>query len=343
MKGLLARFATALLGASLILLVVQGAPTSVTASGRAPSASVVAQARANFIKTMSAHAPKVGTGKSWISPGAQHSHAVRSAHGAVTESTSYNWSGYADAETGSATVSRVSGTWIIPSVRCPTAPYQNSDVFNANWVGIDGFSDQTVEQLGSATQCYEGVEYYYVWYEMYPANTVEEGTTACIDDNVNCPRPGDLVSASVTVTPAGSGENNYTLTLIDHTRPQESFSTTQQCAADTCTDSSAEWIVERPAVLPPFGVQILPLSDFTRTFFIRAGLVSGGSASDIQGFSGGSVNDIAMNDDTDSYYLDCVDQPSRPGTLLSLSDPSACPVATPFRGGGFETSWDASF
>jgi len=84
---------------------------------------------------------------------------------------------------------------------------------------------------------------------------------------VNCPEPGDRVSASVTVTAAGSGENNYKLTLTDHTKPDESFSTTQQCATATCTDSSAEWIVERPVTpLPGNGpVQILPLADFWRT------------------------------------------------------------------------------
>jgi Peptidase A4 family len=344
MKGLLARSATALLGASLILLVVQGAPSGVTASGKAPSASVVAQARANFIRTMSAHAPAVGKGGGWVSPGVKHRGAIRAASGTVTAEPSANWSGYADAEASSAsTVSNVSGSWTIPRVQCLPAPYQNQDVFNANWVGIDGFNDQTVEQLGSATQCFEGVEYYYVWYEMYPANTVEEGTTACINDNVNCPQPGDRVSASVNVTSAGSGENNYTLTLTDHSRPQESFSVTAQCATTTCVDSSAEWIVERPAVAPPFGVQILPLSDFTRTFFSRASLVSGGRASDIQGFRGGSVYDITMNDDTSSYDLDCVDQPAPPGTLLSATDPTACPVATPFPGGGFEVSWDSSF
>jgi Peptidase A4 family len=349
MKGLLARFATALLGASLILLVVQGAPTSVTASGRAPSASVVAQARANFIKVMSSHA--VNVGKDWVSPGAKHGvtpggkreGAVKTANGTVTLTASANWSGYADAEAGSTTVSKVSGTWIMPSVRCLPRPYQNSDAFLADWVGIDGYNDQTVEQLGSATQCFEGVEYYYVWYEMYPQGTIEEGTTACINDNVNCPRPGDLISASVTVTPAGSGENNYTLALTDHTRPQESFSTTQQCAADTCADSSAEWIIERPAFSPPFGVQIVPLADFTQSFFTKAGLVSGGQSTSIQGFTGGSVNDITMQDDTASYDLACVDQPSPPASQLLATDPTACPVATPFRGGGFETTWDASF
>jgi peptidase A4-like protein len=351
MKGLLARFATATLGATLILLVVQGAQTTVTASGgsRSPSASLVAQARANFIKVMSSHA--INVGKDWVSPGAKHGvapsarrgAAAKTANGTVTLTASANWSGYADAEASTTTVSNVNGSWIMPSVRCLPRPYQNSDAFLADWVGIDGYNNGTVEQLGSATQCFEGVEYYYVWYEMYPQGMVEEGTTACINDNVNCPQPGDRMSASVTVTPAGSGENNYTLTLTDHTRPQESFSTTQQCAAATCVDSSAEWIIERPAVAPPFGVQILPLADFSQSFFIRAGLVSGGQATSIQGFSGGSVNDITMNDDTASYDLDCVDQPSPPASQLLTSDATACPVATPFRGGGFETTWDASF
>jgi Peptidase A4 family len=141
------------------------------------------------------------------------------ANGAVTGTQSINWSGYADSETGSSTVSQVSGNWTLPGVRCLPSPYQNQDAFLSSWVGVDGFTDQTVEQLGTAAQCFEGVLYYYVWYEMYPAGTVEEGTTACINDNVDCPQPGDQISASVSVTSAGSGENNYNLTLVDHTRP----------------------------------------------------------------------------------------------------------------------------
>jgi hypothetical protein len=344
MKRLRARYAIVLLVAPLILLAMHGASGGVSASGKVPSASTVAQARASFIKAMSAHAPAVGAG-GWVSPGAKRGGAASAANGSVTSVTSINWSGYADAETGSNTVSQVSGNWTVPAVSCLPRPYQNQDAFLANWVGIDGFSDSTVEQLGSATQCFEGVEYYYVWYEMYPAGTVEEGTTACINDNVDCPKPGDKISASVTVTAAGSGENNYKLTLTDHTRPQESFSTTQQCAAATCTDSSAEWIVERPAVLPPppAPVQILPLADFWRTSFSSADVVSGGKYSSIQGFKDGTVYDIPMTDDTDSYYLACVGQPSPPGTLLPISQANACPTVSPHPGGGFGENWDSSF
>ena len=345
MKRLLARSATVVLAGSLLVLAVQGAPGGVSASGTVPSASVVAQARANFIKVKSAHAPAVGPG-GWVSPGGMR-RSVQSAatDGSVVSMPSLNWSGYADAENGSNTVSQASGSWTVPAVQCPPAPYENQDAFLANWVGIDGFTDQTVEQLGTAAQCFEGVTYYYVWYEMYPSNTVEEGTTACINNNVDCPQPGDQISASVSVTPAGSGENNYKLTLIDRTRPDESFSVTQQCAAATCVDASAEWIVERPAAVPPppAPVQILPLADYGKTFFSSGHVVSGGRFSSIQGFQDGPVYDIPMIDDTGSYYLDCVGQPSPPGTLLPLSQTSACPTATPFPGGAFETSWDSSF
>jgi hypothetical protein len=341
MKGLLAKSGVAVLGLSLAAVVVQSAPQAVTAGGRAPSAAVVAQARSNFVKTMSAHSTMVQKG-GWVSPGVKHSTTVKTKNGTVSSMPSVNWSGFADSETTAGkTVTSASGDWTIPAVQCLPRPYQNQDAFLANWVGIDGLTNGTVEQLGTATQCFEGVEYYYVWYEMYPAGTVEEGTTACINNNVNCPEPGDRVSASVTVTPGTGGNNNYVLKLTDHTRPQESFSVSQTCAATTCVDSSAEWIIERPAVLPPFGVQILPLADFTSTGFTRGNLVAGGVSSSIQGFNG-SVFNISMNDDTDSYYLDCVGQTQRPGTLLQVT-PNQCPVVAPRHDGQFYALWDSGF
>jgi len=347
MNRLLARSAVALSAAPLILLAVQGSPGGVSAGGKAPSASAVAQAHARFVKVMSSHAPVV-RGGGWVSPGAEHRGPSRAAHGTLTSSPSINWSGYADTEGGSKTVSQVSGSWTLPAVQCLPAPYQNQDAFLANWVGIDGFSTQTVEQLGTGAQCYEGVLYYYVWYEMYPSNTVEEGTTACINDNVECPQPGDQISASVTVTSAGAGEKNYKLTLVDQTTPDESFSVTQQCATSICLDASAEWIVERPATTPPPPapstlVQILPLTDFGTTSFGSGDVTSGGVSSDIGGFADGSVNDIAMTDDTGAYYLACVGQPSPQGSLLLVSQANACPTVAPLPGGTFQESWDSSF
>jgi Peptidase A4 family len=232
---------------------------------------------------------------------------------------------------------------VIPAVQCPGGPYQYSDVFDAQWVGIDGAINGTVEQLGTATQCYEGVEYYYVWYEMYPNGTVEEGPQVCINYNVDCPQPGDRIAASVTATPAG----NYTLSLIDFTHPAQSFTATASCPPSTCLDSSGEWIMERPATEAGFGIVILPLGDFFQTGIINGTLTSGGKTTDIEGFKDGAVYDFNMIDDTASYWLDCVGQQSfgwggGSPKLLLISNPNSCPTVSPIHG-SFNVTWDSSF
>jgi hypothetical protein len=292
-------------------------------------AATVARARAAFLKHMSAHRPLVRSNVP----------ALPSAGGS-TSLPSVNWSGYVDAEAGSKRISSVSGEWVIPNVQCPTPPYQYSDVFIAQWVGIDGATNDTVEQLGTATECFEGVPYYYVWYEMYPAGSVEEGTAACINNNEDCPEPGDRVSASVIVTSAGAN-NVYTLALTDYSHPAESFSIMASCGASTCLDASAEWIVERPALGLPFGAQITPLADFFDTGFANGELTSAGNTTYIEGFKDGAVYDAQLADDTESYWLDCVGQTFGPRLLLT-TNPNSCPVVSPIHG-TFVMSWDSSF
>jgi hypothetical protein len=302
---------------------------AVSDSGQ-PDASTVARARAAFLKNMSSHRPMV---RSIVAPLASG--------GGATSAPSVNWSGYADVETGTSTASSVSGQWVIPNVQCLSGNYRYQDAFLAQWVGIDGATNGTVEQLGTATQCFEGVTYYYVWYEMFPNGTVEEGTVACINNNVDCPQPGDFISASVTVTPAGA-TNNYKLSLTDFTRPQESFTATATCAPTTCLDASAEWIVERPAFDLPFGFQILPLSDYFQTAFFDGKVTSGGTTTPIEGFQGGSVLDVQMSDDSGSYWLDCIGQRGFGPQLLETTNPNSCPVVTPSHG-SFNVVWDSSF
>jgi hypothetical protein len=297
---------------------------------RQHSASVVARARAAFLKNLSSHRTLVPS-----------TVAKLAANGGASSMPSVNWSGYTDVEGGSKTVSAVSGHWVIPNVQCPNGTYRNQDAFIAQWVGIDGVINGTVEQLGTGAQCYEGVTYYYVWYEMFPGGMVEEGTQACINNNVDCPQPGDQITASVTVTPAG-GTKIYTLALTDSTNPAESFSVTQSCNPFTCLDSSAEWIVERPALALPFGFQILPLVNFARTGFSNGALTSGGRTTEIEGFQDGTVYDVPMNDDSGGYWLDCAGQTGGPFKLLLTSDSAACPTVPPSQG-SFTITWDSSF
>ncbi len=370
------------IGVSVAMLLVVGLPAlMLTALAPTGTLSASAQQRAQtaaahqaFVKFMSSHAPMI---RSTVPP------AVLSSSSGVAQEFSYNWSGFADVPTapGNQTpppVNSVSGSWTIPSVSCISGQYRNQDVFLAQWVGLDGFNDSTVEQLGTATQCYEDVEYYYDWYEMYPNNTVEEGTPACISSNVDCPNPGDRIQASVTSTETG-GTNNYTLSLTDATNPAESFSVTATCPASTCLNASAEWIVERPATVIGTGanaiIQILPQASYGETAFTSATVPSGhgtppfgngnsNSNSSSNSSNGSSSNsnshgvgndsftayDLPMIDDTATYILSCPGQFGPPGQLLSVpypatstskAIPNGCPPVQ--FNGGFSDTWDSSF
>ncbi|HXY97156.1 MAG TPA: G1 family glutamic endopeptidase, partial [Steroidobacteraceae bacterium] len=280
MKPFKSSVLAAVLGIAAAGMMMPGAVRAAGAPDSKPQdAATVARAHAAFHKYMSSHRPML---RSYALP------VVSS--GGATELGSFNWSGFADIEGGANTVSSVSGEWVIPYVECPRGNYQLQDTIIAQWVGIDGAIDDTVEQLGTVAWCFEGVTYYYVWYEMFPAGMVEEGTVACINNNTDCPQPGDRIAASVTVAPGG----NYTLSLTDFNRPQESFSVTATCAPSVCTNSSAEWIVERAAFEQPFGPLFIPLVDFFQTGFSNGTLTSGGKTSKIEGFTDGGVYDIAM-------------------------------------------------
>jgi len=80
--------------------------------------------------------------------------------GATTSST--NWSGYA-VETNftrpqSGAVTDVIGTWKVPTV---VATPQDS--YSATWVGIDGYSSNSVEQLGTEHDSIGGKAVYSAW------------------------------------------------------------------------------------------------------------------------------------------------------------------------------------
>jgi hypothetical protein len=208
----------------------------------------------------------------------------------------------------------------------------------AEWVGLDGVNDDTVEQLGTDTNCFEGVEYYYEWTEMYPSGTLVQGTTACFNNNTDCPRPGDQIQASVVSTPGTGGNNDYTLKLTDLSDAAQNFSVPATCPATECLNSSAEWVVERPAYETVFGPQIVPQADYGQAAFENGTVGSGHTSTTIENYPG-TVYDIAMVDDTESYILSCPGQSGPPGQLLL---PSGCPSARVSRG-GFSVTWDGSF
>jgi hypothetical protein len=153
-----------------------------------------------------------------------------SAHAATATTTSSNWAGYAVRRTGVA-FRHVSGTWTVPAVDCSTG----ARGYSANWLGLGGYSSssQALEQLGTESDCASGKATYSAWFEVVPDAAVTAKLTI---------KPGDVIFASTAVAVAG---DVVTLKLIDKTTGATATRTVHAATVDT---SSAEWIVEAPAL-----------------------------------------------------------------------------------------------
>jgi hypothetical protein len=175
-------------------------------------------------------------------PGRIHGPAIiHQRHG--HQITSTNWSGYA--VTGAkGSVSDVRASWVVPSISgaCPS-----TDQYSSFWVGIDGYSSNTVEQIGTDSDCQNGKPVYYAWFEFYPHPSFTINSVPI--------SPGNVVSAEVK----SSGRGQFTVTLTNVSTGQ-SFSTSTK--VPPAAQSSAEWIAEAP-----YSGGILPLADFNSVFF----------------------------------------------------------------------------
>jgi hypothetical protein len=169
---------------------------------------------------------------------------VRERRNSVTSST--NWSGYA--VTGAQnSVTDVKGSWTVPAVFGCSSSGQ-PDQYSSFWIGIDGYNSNTVEQIGTESDCIGGVPTYYVWYEFYPhwGYLVDMGAPIY---------PGDTISAEVNADSSGL----FTLTLKDLTAGKQFITSTKMKNARR---TSAEWIAEAP-----WSGGVLPLANFDTANF----------------------------------------------------------------------------
>ncbi len=187
-----------------------------------------------------------------------------SAAGLNIQSTSTNWSGYTvqtSFPTGaSGSVSDVKASWIVPQVTGGT-----TDAYSANWIGIDGYSSPTVEQIGTEQDWISGAPFYAAWWEMYPGGSVSIDT---LDIG-----PGDVMNAEVRWISA----SQFSLTLIDVTKAQ-GFQTVQTMPGGA-QRRSAEWVVEAPADASG----ILPLADMGPSSFTSCDVTVNGVEGPIGG------------------------------------------------------------
>jgi hypothetical protein len=150
--------------------------------------------------------------------------------------TSSNWSGYAVTGANDS-VSDVRGSWIVPAIE-GTCPSKTTE-YSSFWVGIDGYNSNTVEQIGTDSDCQNGSPTYYAWYEFYPKFPHNIPITV---------HPGDTISAAVSYS---SVTGKFMLTITDVTA-NESWSLSEKVS--NAKRSSAEWIIEDSGgTLPYFG------------------------------------------------------------------------------------------
>ena len=232
----------------------------------------------------------------------------------TTTTISLNWSGYA--VTGKKPYSYVHSTFVQPTITCSGV----ADQYTSNWVGLDGYNDQTVEQDGTAAWC-GGTDHttpkYEAWYEMFPANSV----------NVFAVHPGDIID---TVVSYSDSTSDFTLTVADLTTGKTA---TDTAACSTCERASAEWIIERPALCNNAGTKcfITQLADFgTSNMGGDEAQVDGGNVKGVGSFNNDAIDIVNpdANGDGGFYSLDTVGPVSgksftatwqEPGTTIPIS------------------------
>jgi hypothetical protein len=167
--------------------------------------------------------------------------------------TSTNWAGYLAA---SATYTRVSASWIVP-----TATGNGSTTSaDATWVGIGGVSSGDLIQVGTSNiVSASGQVTTSAFYELLPSFS-QTITSLPISS-------GDSISASVTETSAGQ----WLIAITDNTTGQ-SYT---HAVAYASTHSSAEWIEEDPSYSHN---QLIPLDNFGTATFTSASATANGVA-----------------------------------------------------------------
>jgi len=171
------------------------------------------------------------------------------AGGQNTVVTSSNWAGYV-ASGANGTFTSVSSNWTQPAGHCT-----GGNRYAAFWVGLDGYTSPTVEQIGTEVDCSGWLPRYYAWYEIYPDVAVNfPATTAPVS-------PGDQFSGSVTYT----APSTFKLVLKDTTK---GWTQTASATLAGAALSSAEAIAEAPCCTAGGGV--LPLTNFGTASFTSA-------------------------------------------------------------------------
>ena len=189
------------------------------------------------------------------------------AFAATADTISANWSGYV-ADTV-ASYSSVGATWAVPA----PSPAENPLATDATWVGVGGVKTNDLIQAGTQAVIENGQVAYQAWYELLPQGQVILPIAI---------GGGDSVTVSLTQT----GQGIWHLSFIDDTTGKE-YGTD---IAYNSSESSAEWVEERPVVEAGRMISYLPLDNFGIVNFTGGYTVADGTRESIAGAGATSMN-----------------------------------------------------
>ncbi len=141
-----------------------------------------------------------------------------------------NWAGYiaaSDLLNPSQTVTQINASWTIPQVTV-----SENDSFSAIWIGVGGFFDRSLIQVGSEQDSINGQAVYDLWYEVLPNDAVTLDALTVV--------PGANITASLALINPNTG-----LWQVTVSNGTEQF---QGTIIYPSSQNSAEWIFERPTV-----------------------------------------------------------------------------------------------
>jgi hypothetical protein len=142
------------------------------------------------------------------------------------------WAGYLVASSTykpEPTITSINASWTVPEITQFT-----SGASSAEWIGIGGFFDKTLIQVGSEQDSFREHAEYSVWYELLPDNAV---TIDSFDVS-----PGDTIYASISQVNPSMHE---WLIYIADSNSNQVF---QKSVIYLASQLSAEWILERPEI-----------------------------------------------------------------------------------------------
>jgi hypothetical protein len=205
---------------------------------------------------------------------------------------STNWSGYA-VTAGKGDVTDVKGSWVVPTVQC-SGPNSTPGAYSSFWVGIDGWNSNSVEQIGTDSDCASAIDgsatttgVYYAWFEFYPQASYYIGNP----DNGFAGyvvQPGDTITAEVKSGSAGGKGPGKKFAVILTSSRGWTFTAT---SSGNAQQSSAEWIAEAPCC--GSGNTVLPLANFGISTYSNSTATIGSQTGGIGSF-GANVQEVTM-------------------------------------------------